>query len=286
MRHSSHYLPSLFQVLMLIGMAVLLSACAGRPKPLDPMQPITVTEVRVTAARIEDFGFADRLQQRLEASVGRSTSDIGQASMLQIVVRDWRADSGWVWFFNSQAQAVTLELIIIDANTGQLMRTRELRTISSNTNGQGAENALIGRLVDDIRALLGLSGYPLFPVTGAKRQVAVPLDRPETITDAAFLSADPLLNGTITPTTVNYDPESTTVPVLDISRPMLDVAPATEEPKAEKPLTPPVVVKVPQNMKAPMEELDTVTAPTPGGNSEDEPCIVTLDNDCGDPDSR
>ncbi|MEM5473131.1 hypothetical protein WNZ14_15465 [Hoeflea sp. AS60] len=280
------------RAMLLVIVAAGLSACAGRPKPLAPTTPFTVTEVRVMASSVQDLGFAGRLQARLEASVGRTTSDVGQTSALRIVVQGLQEEPSPVNLFGGTAQNVSLDLSLVDSRTGQLLRTQVLRATSSDLNGSGADAMLIAMLTDDIRALLGLSGYTPYPVSGAKRDVVWPRGNPDGFdaNDEAMRSADPLLNGTVTPTTVNLDVETDTGPVIDVSKPLLGenptakpTVPAVSVPAV--PMTSPALVKVPNSLKIPAPEPRMVTTTEDAGSS-DEPCIITLDNDCSDPDSR
>ncbi|WP_047030220.1 hypothetical protein [Hoeflea sp. IMCC20628] len=257
---------------------MVLAACAGRPKPIDPTRPYTVTEVQVTAENIRDLDFAQRLQQRLEATAGRATSDIGQTSTLRVFVLDYGAETGLINFFDSSIRAASLNLVLVDANTGQVLRTSALRTTSARRNGQRAETVLVSRLVQDIRAMLGLSGTTPHPVTGTKRVVASPMLKPENLTDIEFLSADPLLNGTVTPTTMDFDLDPDAGPTLDISKPLLTAEPAAEEPVPAQTAAPSVSAIGPQ---MPVTAAESLPA-----ESDGEPCIITLENECSDPDSQ
>ncbi|MDF1606996.1 hypothetical protein PZ897_02275 [Hoeflea sp. YIM 152468] len=307
----------LAQVVLVIMVGFALSACAGRPKPLDPARPFNVTEVRVLPKNIEDFGFADRLQNRLSASVGRSTADIGEATVLRIVVLDRRTDFGPVSFFIGQTQSASLDLSLLDSESGHVLRSHVLRVGASGRQG---EAVLISKLTDDIRTLLGLAGYTPFPVRGAKLPVVVPQSKPGTgaadeLTDAALLSADPLLNGTLTPTSLVLDVAPDAAPSIDISRPLLDATPAIAAPAPKDAMAPPALVKLPNGLEIPAQtQTQTQTqeqeqapaqtqtqaqiqAQTPaqahvtdvgsgGSDVLDEPCIITLESDCVDPGSR
>ena len=288
MTQGNTLLSRLFQVLILIGLAALLSACAGRPKQLEPSRPFTITEVRVAAESVEDVGFAGRLQQRLEATVGRPTSDIGHTATLRIVVLNQRTTAGPVGFLNTSAQTASLHIAVIDAATGQLLRSQALGVTATGQDREGARTILVDRLVNDIRALLGLSGTTPYPVSGVKRAVVRPLEKPEPLSDAALLSADPLLNGSVTATTPDLDPQSEAAPAMDISRPLLDASPEPGEPEPDGEPSAEVEVTVPQGLQLPAEapEIGTVAAPAPESGTGDEPCVITLDNDCSDPDSR
>lgn len=272
------------RAILLVVVGAALSACAGRPKPIDPTRPYNVTEVRVMADSVQHLGFANRLQRRLEASVGRATSDIGQTSALRIVVQDRREELSPVNLFGGISESVGLDLSLIDSGTGQVLRRQALRSTSADFNGSSDETILISRLTDDIRSLLGLSGYTPYPVSGAKRGVVWPSGRPD-VSDEALLSADPLLNGTVTPTTLNFDAEPDAAPAIDISKPLLDATPAVKPSATIEAMAPPELVKVPKSLEFPAQEPD-IAAVSEDAGSLDEPCIITLDNDCSDPDSR
>ncbi|WP_375588714.1 hypothetical protein ABWH89_16435 [Hoeflea alexandrii] len=276
----------LARAMVLFAIAATVSACAGRPKPLEPATPYNVTEVRVMADSIEDLGFAGRLQQRLEATAGRATADVGQTSALRIVVQDRRQDPSPVSFFGGTSQSVELDLTLTDVELGRVLTGRTLRSSYQDFNGAGAEAVMIARLTGEVRALLGLSGYTPYPVAGAKREVAWPRDNPERFDDEALRAVDPLLNGTVTPTTVTLDVEEDPVPAMDFSKPLLDAGQAPKPvPAADRPLASPEPVKVTldpgSKPLAPSVEMSADDAGT-----IDEPCIITLENDCSDPDSR
>ena len=284
MQQDCHNPLRFLHAILLVVLAAGLSACAGRPKPVEPAAPFTVTEVRVIAESVDNLGFAGHLQDRLEASVGRATADVGQTSSLRIVVQDRRKESSPVGLFGGRSESVSLDLSLLDSRTGQLLRRQALRTTVSDFRGEPADIMLVARLTDDIRGLLGLRGYTPYPVGGLKRDVAWPTGNPGRFDadDEALRSADPLLNGTVTPTTVNLVVEPDTGPVIDFSKPLLDAKPVAA---ADRPVASPAPVNVMLNTRPKVAEL---TAQTPAGDEDslDEPCIITLDNDCSDPDSR
>lgn len=289
MAYSKHFLARLSRALILLGVAAVLAACAGRPKSMEATTPFTVTEVRVTTQSMSDFGFADRLQQRLDATAGRATSDVGLPAILRIVVLDRNAETVAMDFFSASTRSATLDLTVIDAGTGRLLKSSLVHASAPARGGRGAETVLIDRLEDEIRALLGLSGAPPHPVAGAKRTVALPEVKPEPLDDAALIAADPLLNGTVTPTSVNYD-ATPDAPALDLSRPLLTPEPAEEgEPRVEDAVAPVDAAAVPDTaVDAPVAApaVQAETTPTAAAVAADEPCIITLDNDCSDPDSQ
>jgi hypothetical protein len=280
----------LARAMVLFALAATVSACAGRPKPLEPSTPFNVTEVRVMADSIEDMGFAGRLQQRLEATAGRATADVGQTSALRIVVQDRRQDPSPVSFFAGTSQSVDLDLTLTDVESGRMLTGRTLRSSYRDFNGAGGETVMIARLTAEIRALLGLSGYAPHPVAGAKREVAWPRDNPGRFDEEALRAVDPLLNGTVTPTTITLDVEADPGPTIDFSKPLLDSGeapkpvPASDRPSASPdPVRETVKVTPDPDSKA-LVPLVEVSADDAG--SVDEPCIITLENDCSDPDSR
>jgi hypothetical protein len=273
------------QALLLVFLAAALSACAGRPKPIDPSRPYTVTEVRVIADRIDNSYFAERLQTRLEASVGRATADVGQTSNLRILVLDRREDRSPVYFLGGMSQSVSLDLTLVDSDTGQVLLSEVLHLNFTDFNGSNAETVLISRLTDDIRGLLGLSGYTPYPVSGAKRDVVWPGSRPDNadVNDEARRSVDPLLNGTVTPTTMVLDVEPETAPVMDYTKPLLEVRPAVKLAIPASTVTPTPSSPARQTIKLPVRKSSTAMAGD--GTDLDEPCVITLENDCSDPGS-
>ena len=287
MAHSKHFLARLARALILLGVAAGLAACAARPKPVEATTPFTVTEVRVTTQSMSDFGFADRLQHRLDLTAGRATSDIGLTSILRIVVLDRNAEVAGLGFFSPSTQSATIDLTVIDAGTGQVLKSRLVHASAPARDGRSADTVLIDRLAEEIRALLGLSGAPPHPVAGIKRTVAWPELKPEPLDDAALFAADPLLNGTVTPTSLTVDVRPGT-PALDLSRPLLTPEPVEEgEPRVEDAVAPVDAAAVPGTAVAPPETAPAIQPEAaPAAVAADEPCIITLDNDCSDPDSQ
>jgi hypothetical protein len=276
----------LLQIFAVIALAVTLSACAGRPKPMEPNRPVTVTEVRVMADSVVDAGFAANLEERLEATAGRATRDVGQAASLRVFVRDRGAADGPLSVLEGPRRAATVELLLLEAGTGAEMRSRVIRTSSASGDGDRADAMLISRLVTDIRHLLGLSGYTPHPVGGVKRAVARPDSRDNTLSEEALL-ADPLLNGMVTPTTLAVDEGPDVGPSIDLSKPLLSTTPAVEPVEKTAPAAIPTANPVPRGLELPSEAPVIETASPDGeSGSEDEPCIITIDNDCSDPDSR
>lgn len=259
--------------LAVLMLTATLAACAGRPKPLDPDRTFNVTSVEVLAESTTDAGFAARLESRLEASVGRATREIGQEAHLTVRVRD-RAAGGGFPFFSTSSSAATLELDVRDAASDRTLEAAVFRATGVRSDGQSADVRLMSRLVRDVRSLLGLTGYASYPVAGIKRTVIRPDDGAEddgVLSDAELL-ADPLLNGTVTPTTVNLAPEIDPAASIDLSKPLLSGTLDAEEVK------PPEVV--------PATEAVAIPAAATAAAADDEPCIITVDNDCSDPDSR
>lgn len=276
------------RAMLLVVLATGLSACAGRPRQLEPTAPFNVTEVRVMADNVENMGFAGHLQDRLEASVGRATADVGQTSSLRIVVQDRRREPSPVSLFGGRSESVSLDLSLVDSRTGQLLRRQALRTTVSEFNGEYADTMLVARLTDDIRGLLGLSGYTPYPVGGLKRDVVWPAGNPGRfdVDDEALRSADPLLNGTVTPTTVNLVVEPDAGPSIDFSKPLLEAEPvARPVPAVDRAVASPAPVKVTFDTR-PIAAEGTAQTSTGDDGTLDEPCIITLENDCSDPDSR
>lgn len=283
MSTASHIRSALLKFLLLCAIALGLAACASKPKPLEPSRPVTVTEVSVTAQDINDMGFALRLQEELNAKAGRATRDAGQPATLRLTVLSRSQESRFFGIPGLSGNSATIDLSLSDAATGALLRQRTLRSTGASRRGEFADTALIAQLVGDIRALLGLSGVPPYPVGGAKRDVALPSERPELI-DPAYMVADPLLNGTVTPTTVDLDPEPQTLPAIDVSKPLLTPM-AAAKPAVDGAARPVETEVIPQGLQLPASapEIAPVTA---GPAAADEPCVITLDNDCSDPDGN
>ncbi len=286
-----------FRILQLVAVITLsftLAACAGRPKPLEPQYPIEVTSVRVTAASSADVGFAATLQTRLEETLGRATRDVGRASTLRVIVRDRRDTVGALAVFSGTLRDAEVELVLSDNESGLNVRTRIVRASTASRSDALADSLLIAQLTGDIRNILGLSGYPPHPVSGAKRDLVYPEFRDDLPGDNRFtedeLRSDPLLDGSVTPATVDIEPETEAAPALDISKPLLSTTPVAEDDNIEAsvPVAPPAVEPVasPENGVEASAEQEISVSETPVSMEGDEPCVVTVENDCSDPDSR
>jgi hypothetical protein len=279
---TTFHIPRPLRLLAMIALVFTLAACAGRPKPLEPSYPVSVTSVRVTAEASVDAGFALQLQERLENTLGRATRDIGRAATLRVIVRDRSGADGGIPFFTEARQEAEVELVLNDDASGQDIRSRVIRSSVAGGDAERAEPFLISRLASDIRGVLGLSGYPYYPVAGAKQDVVRPVFRDEETGDGRFsdleLRSDPLLNGSVTPTTADLDPEDRAKPRINISKPLLSSEPAPE-PSAE-------TAPAPARAETGTSALAVEEAGVSDEFLDDEPCIITVDNDCSDPDSR
>ncbi|MCY0146649.1 hypothetical protein OEG84_02680 [Hoeflea sp. G2-23] len=253
----------------------------------------------MTAQSILDAGFANDLQRRLEATVGRATRDIGQPTRLDVSVLDRGSDASPLGLFGDSRRAATVNLLLSDADTGVVLSSRALR-VSAAGYGPQRDSGLMARLVADIRAVLGLSGYAPHPVGGVKRPVVQPHYRADVMEDVPLtdmeLLADPLLNGTVTPTSFVIDSGSEAAPVADLSRPLLSAEPTVAEPAIRgagddqpmvaKPIPSPAGIVVPQALELPASAPSTEPDKPVTSDDDDVPCIITVDNDCIDPDSR
>lgn len=299
MSHQAFHPSRIVQLVAMITLSLALAACAGRPKPLEPQYPVEVTSVRVTAASSADVGFAAILQKRLEETLGRATRDVGRASTLRVIVRDRGETDGVLAMLGDNRREAEVEIVLNDNESGLNVRSRIVRASAASRSGALADSILIASLASDIRTILGLAGYPPYPVSGAKRDIVYPQFRDEASEDLRFteeeLRSDPLLNGSVTPTTdIDPEPEAEPTPAIDVSKPLLSAAPVdgsldvaapvSAAPPESEPVVRPVT-DVEAQVQTPADLPSSVSdaAVTVDG---DEPCIITVDNDCSDPDSR
>ncbi|MCY0094775.1 hypothetical protein [Hoeflea ulvae] len=280
----THFAPSLVRLLVLLGLTVLLGACAGRPKPLEPLRPYTVGAVHVTAQAVSDVAFASRLQQRLEATAGHVGTGDGQTTTLRVAVLDTGAGMGLLHFFDSSLRSARIELVLTDTDTGQVLRTQTLQSTSVHSNGLRAETALVNRMVNDIRGQLGLSAYPPHPVSGPERAMVAPQARLDDFPDLDLVSADPLLNGTVTPTSAGLDSGTDDEAYPDISRPLLTAEPRPQEPETDNTMQ--AITDIVPPLRYEAAPADGVPGVLPQAGDEDEPCVITLETECGDPGNR
>ncbi|WP_097109121.1 hypothetical protein [Hoeflea halophila] len=231
----------------------------------------------------ENTQFAERLQARLEASVGRATADVGQTSELRIQVLERKEDPSPVRLFGGTSQSVTLDMALVDSNTEEVQRSQVLSLNFTDFNRSHAETVLVARLTDDIRTRLGLSGYTPYPVRSAKRDVVRPNPKPDDFdaNDPSLRAVDPLLNGTVTPTTVVLEAEPEASRKFDYTKPLLGGG-ATAQQAAPAAGASPAAPEVVQQMKLrPAEDPDV--ADTYAGaetDASDDLCVITLENDC------
>lgn len=241
---------------------------------------VSITSVSVSSNLAKDNDFAYELDGALERSVGRASQDVGQNAALRVFVREFRkAISGY--------EAV-VDIELTSTETGRIVYIGTSRKYGSN------RSALIEMIVYDVRRLVGVSGSLPVPVGGDKKPVVRPAKRPvvadlpSEVGSETILVADPLLNGTFTPDSDARDVEKilSEPPVIDTSKPLLAkeaptpmAAPAKADApvKAAKPAIEPSKVK-PETKPASSAPVEADTS------SADEPCVVTVNNDCTDPD--
>ena len=268
---------------LLAAFALLLAACATPPRQMMRLGPLTVVEVNTSADFPNDAGFAADLGAALRANVGRARAAVGQDVRLWATVRGRNAAVTGGFSFPGQHYAL-VDITLTDPATGRMIYSGTSRQTAAP--GSGIDAALVANLVFDIRRLLGLEGMAPHPVGGVKKPAVRPVARPEVVeiapTEAAL--SDPLLNGTILPDSPPLDPDYdlSEPPAIDVTKPLLapvqapapaPAPAAATEPAKPAPTQPPAVA-------APAPK------PTPAAASSDEPCIVTVDNDCQDPDAN
>jgi len=239
---------------------------------------VSVTSVTVSASLAKDNNFAYDLDGALEQSVGRASQDIGQYAALRVFVREFRKTiSGY--------EAV-VDIELTSTENGRLLYTGTSRKYGST------RAALIEMVVYDIRRLVGVSGTLPVAVGGIKKPVVRPAAKPlvsalpSDVEAETILVADPLLNGTFTPDSDLRDAEKilSEPPVIDTSKPLLAEetptpmnSPAKADAEVEPATVSPTAKPEPKPSGSPApEEVDI--------SGVDEPCVVTVNNDCKDPD--
>ncbi|MBW3098530.1 hypothetical protein [Pseudohoeflea coraliihabitans] len=249
---------------LIVILALTLAACAARPKPpaTYPAFPVAVRSVQVTAGDPAREPFARDLAQKARRTLGRTNAETGTDADLHLFIREWMAQAG--------GTAIRIDLYLIEPGTGRVLHAAPMH------HRQPDEAGLVASLIADLRHRLGLAGTPPVALDAAKRSVARPVKRPVVAgsgrtTDAEAVAvfagsaqaADPLLDGTVTPTT-------TVVPVVTTSQ-----LPARTIDTSKPLLAPPTPQSTPQPAGA------TSGSDMTGGDDGDiEPCIVTLENDC------
>lgn len=303
-------------VLFLV-LTLVVAACATPLPPMRRAVPITVVEVAARAEHDVDAAYAARLLQALSASVGRASDTVGQEARLLVVVRERHVGTGP--FALPGQNVVRADIVLVEPVSGRVIYSGMVRQIAPAVHDVDA--ALIAALVADIRRLLGLEGLAWHPVAGKKAPVARPQPKPVATDLEAAAVSDPLLNGAITPETPALDPDYdlSKPPAIDITRPLLapetptapttPTAPGAAAGPAAAPASatapnrtiaaPPVAPAV-KPTETPAAPVATPAAAKPAapaapaaasttGVSTDaapEPCIVTVDNDCTDPDAQ
>jgi hypothetical protein len=270
---------------LLAAFALFLAACATPPRPMMRLGPLTVVEVTASADFAKDAAFASDLQAALSAQVGRARAAVGQDVRLSVIVRG-RSVASAPGAFTLPGQYFALaDITLTDPASGRLIYSGTARQIAAP--GPRIDANLVAGLVFDVRRLLGLEGTAPHPVGGVKKPAVRPVARPETVeiapTDAAL--SDPLLNGTILPDSPPLDPDFdlTEPPAIDVTKPLLAPAPApvaTPSPSAA-----PASATEPAKPAQPAPDAAPAVKPAVAADA-DEPCIVTVDNDCQDPDAN
>ncbi|PWW03640.1 hypothetical protein DFR52_101325 [Hoeflea marina] len=258
-------------------LAVSLGACASRTPP-RASAVVSLTSVSVTALDPDDRVFADRLDERLRATAGRPSRDVGQAATLAVTVIERGRPAAAVFLPGVGRDFARWSVSVTEDATGRVLYSGVWQSAVSGTDAADSDAGLAARIAGDVRILLGLGATVPSPIEGPKRAVARPSVRPlpsEAALDAAGVeAADPLLNGTVTPTSVPAVAMDEDVPVLDTSRPLL----AAESDAQAATSVAPIADGVPAG-EVPVR----AAAPSDASSDPDEPCIVTIETDCQSP---
>jgi len=238
--------------LVILLLAALVSSCASPPRPMTRSVIVNVVSVVVQSDFGVDPTFTGPLYRSLASSVGRATRDIGRDAELRVFVRSIRRG-----FAGIGGMTVAYDVVVTSVEDGRIIYSGLARQ-----NGPD-ELALVAGITADVRRLLGLEGSAPVAIDAVRKPVIHPVARPAPLVgDSVTIPADPLLNGTVTPAYDAVD-EEVAAPVLDTSKPLL--APEPAEDPAPKSLAR-------DAMAEEATDGDIIT-----GN---EPCVVTVANDC------
>jgi hypothetical protein len=241
-------LPLLGMIFLVFG--AVLASCATPPRAMTRSVIVSVVSVDVSSDFGVDPTFTSPLYKSLASSVGRATGDIGRDANLRIFVRSLQRG-----FAGIGGMTVAYDVVLTSVEDGRIIYS-----------GLGRQNgpdtyALIAGITADTRRLLGLEGSVPVAVDAVRKPVIRPVARPVFDVDPTPppVSADPLLNGTVTPAYEASDADAAD-PVIDTSRPLL--TPDTPAPKS----------LARDAMADEAQDGDIIT-----GN---EPCVITVANDC------
>jgi len=234
--------------ILLIALAAIVASCATPPRPVMQSVVVSVVSVEVSSDFGVDPAFVASLYEFLEQTMGRSTGDIGRDARLRVYVRSIERS-----FAGLGGTTAVYDAVLVSSENGRILYSTPARRTESDPL------LLIPGMTEDLRRLVGLEGTVPVPVGAVKKPVIHPVRKPApTIAVNPVVSADPLLNGAVTPTDDVRD-EVAPAPVLDTSKPLLAPAPA------------------PKSLAR-----DAMAEEDRDGDiiSGDEPCVVTVANDC------
>lgn len=248
---AAHFFRPSLAAIVLLALAAVLASCATPPRPMMRSVVVSVVSVDVSSDFGVDPAFVTRLYESLDRSMGRSTGDIGRDAHLRVYVRSIGRS-----FAGIGGTTAVYDAVLVSAENGRMLFSTPARRTESDPA------MLIPGITEDLRRLVGLEGTAPVSVGAPKKPVIHPVRKPAPVSAAKpMVSADPLLNGAVTPT---YDAREDVAPapVLDTSRPLLGPAPADPAPKSLA--------------------RDAMAEEDRDGDiiSGDEPCVVTVANDC------
>lgn len=267
-----------------------LGACASRPPVKPTVLVVSLTAVEVTALDASDRAFAALLQQRLAATAGRADADVGQSATMAVTLRQ-RGYAPLPAFISGRPRDFAWTSVVITGNAdGRVFYTGSVRSVGPVVDADPANTKLVNRVAGDIRVLLGLESQPPYAIDAPESALPRPTYRPVADDPLGVVMApeiaDPLLNGTVTPTTMPVPLGPDDGQILDISRPLLSSSPS---PQTE--INPDAATGVPGRIPlptvAPLQwRLRAATSSTQPANAQAdgaEPCIVTVETDCQAP---
>lgn len=271
----------------IVGLGAVLASCATGPKPVRSLGVYAIESVAVTSS-FNNALFANGLQSQLEAQI--VGDGVGAKARLFVNVVNLRYKSANPTIFTSRSSVSAINVVLKSSASGLTLRNFSLSARSAADNQAVARDemaqSLTRQLAQIFPIIMPVTPQVAVPAAPKKinivKKVVAPTPKPKPQVDAAprVVEFNQFPERTEpAPIEVSVQPKPALIPVASASPDaVVDSAPLTPSTPPPAPIT---VIEAPVVEKTPVvEAAPPVSAAVP--SSDDELCVVTLENDCSD----
>lgn len=286
---SSHWGRMAMRAAGIVGLGAVLASCATGPKPVRSLGVYAIESVAVTSSSNNAL-FANGLQSQLEAQIV-GDGGVGVKARLFVNVVNLRYKSANRTIFTSRSSVSAINVVLKSSASGLTLRNFSLSARSAADDQAVARDEMAQSLTRQLAQIFPI----IMPVTPqvavraapqkiniVKKAVApTPKPKPKPRVDAAprVVEFNQFPERTEpAPIEVSVQPKPALIPVASASPDVaVDSAPLTPSTTPPAPIT---VIEAPVVEKTPVVEAAPPVSAAP--SSDDELCVVTLENDCSD----